>query len=259
MTHVLLFTRRRLLRWSLAAPVAAVVGGTAGATARVAAQDQDATALLQASAQAMSQLNSFAFALTTTRGQSTILENLELRSVTGAVQRPDRFRATIVAGVAFVELSVDVIGIGTTLWVSDPTSREDRFIEITAEGEDAAAQALPFLLDPDRLLLRAVSLIEDPKLDGTEEIGDMLTTRVTGTVDLSKVAQLVNLATPEAAPVSLVLDRKTLTVWIDQTTNWVVRLELAGPLTTSETSDVVRRLELTDFDVPVDIQPPASA
>lgn len=222
------------------------------------ANGEDAKPLLQQSATAMAAVKSFSFKLTTPKGKSAILDNLELRTVEGAVLRPDRFQASVTVKVAIAELTIKTIGIGTRLWVTNPLQPGDKFVEASAGGGNSgSSQTLTDLLNPDRIFLQAVSMIQNPVVDGQETINDAPTTRVTGTVNLDQLSQFANVGTPEAAPGMFVLGEKKLTVWIDAS-NRVVRLEFAGPLTTNESADVVRRLDLTAFDQPVDIQAPAA-
>ena len=217
-----------------------------------AAQDEDAAALLDRAAATMAALDAFHFSLTTPRGQTLFMENLELAGIEGDVQRPDRFRATATAKAAIIELDVKIVGIGTRLWVTDPTAQEEQYIEFDAAQTGGAEGGSPIdLLNPDRVLLEAVELIEEPVVAGEDEVDGADTTRIDGTFDLGRLQALgtpvPGLVTNQALPVSL---------WIDDQGR-VRRLELEGPLTAVEGPDVVRRLDLSAFDEPVDIQAPA--
>lgn len=226
------------------------------APAAVTAQD-DATALLGRAAETMADLNAFHFELSTPRGQTLFMENLELAGLEGDVQRPDSFRANVTARAAIVELSVRVVGIGTRLWVTNPMSQDEAFQEIdlgqsaTEGGMDGSS--LVDLLNPDRVLLQAVERIENPTVAGEDEIDDVAVTRVDGTVDL---AQIQSDGTP--VPGLLTDDPLPVSIWIDEAGR-VIRLELDGPLTAAEPTDVLRRLDLSAFDEPVDIQPPVAS
>jgi len=222
------------------------------------ANGQDATPLIQQATTAMTAVTSFSFELTTPNGQSMIFNNLELKTVTGSVLRPDRFKAAVTVKAAIVELTIKAVGVGTRLWTTNPLSPGDVYVEAAAgDGNGGSAQTLTDLLNPDRIFLRAVSLIQNPVVDGIETLDGVETTRVTGTVNLNQLSQLVAMGTPAAASSLIVLGEKPLTVWLDAN-HRVVQLEIAGPLTTSDSADVVRRLDLTDFDQPVDIQQPAA-
>jgi hypothetical protein len=218
--------------------------------------DEDATPLLLKAVETMGGVQSFRFELSTVRGESTILDNLELAGVTGSVQRPDSFQATITAKVAIVEIDVDVVGIGSRVWVTDPMAANEQYIEVTAD-DPAVGEQLTSLLNPDKLLLRAVGLIKEPTIDGTETIEGTRTTRVVGTVNLAELPQFM--ATPEVEQNDLlVLDEMPVTIWIDAEGH-VLSMEIEGPLTKDESPDVIRKLNLYDFDVPVEIVAPVAS
>jgi outer membrane lipoprotein-sorting protein len=228
---------------------------TAHATplSRVAAQDQDPKALLAKAAQTMAAVQSFHFTFTTPRGKSMVTDQLELAGIEGDVQRPDRFRASFTAKASIISLKVKVIGIGNKVWATDPTKRDETWILVTenAQGE----LPLPDLLNPDRLLQAAVDLIQNPTIAGEDEVDGTKTTRIEGTFDPSQVSEVAGTPVPEfqglagQAPIPL-------TIWIDDG-GLVRRLQFAGPLTRAESPDVVRQLDITKIDEPVDIQPPA--
>jgi lipoprotein LprA len=217
----------------------------------VSAQDEDdeARALLEEAAQTMAEVPSFHFELVTEGGVTTILEEFEIEAVEGNVQRPDRFQATVTAALGgFVRLDVHVVGIGDRVWLTDPMSNEGRLIEISVSGTEG--EPLIDLLNPDRLLLQAVELVEEPKIAGTEEIDGVETTKIEGTFDPSGF----DVGTP--APVMLNLDPKPVTIWIDDEGR-VIQLQVEGPLTEAEDADIVRTLRLSDFGAEIEITPPA--
>lgn len=229
--------------------------GTSSA-APVRAQDEEATALLNEAVETMANVQSFRFELTTVQGESIIFNNLELAGVEGAVQRPDRFEATITARVAVVEVDVRIVGIGERLWVTDPLADDETYIEVTQEvaGAPIVDQALTALVNPDEILLAAVGLVQDPEIDGTETVDGVRTTRVAGTVDFRDLPQF-NQATPIATDEFLALEEMPIMIWIDEDGH-VLSMELEGPITQDESPDVVRRLDITDIDEAIDIEQP---
>jgi len=244
-------SRRAVVLLGLAA-VAPVVTPRAGA-----AQEQDAVALLQQAAATMGDMTSFHFAMSTPRGKSLIMDQLELSGFEGDVQRPDRFRVEFTAKAAILALTIKVIGIGNQLWVTDPMSREENWIEVT--GGDTGEFALPEILNPDRLLQSAVELIQEPKITGTEEIDGAQTTLVEGTFDPRQANQRVTELTGTPVPELSALTGDApipVRIWIDEG-NRVRRVEFDGPLTAADQGDVIRQFDLTKIDEPVDIQPPA--
>ena len=255
------YTSRTVLANAGAGAVALV--GMPSIARRASAQEQDVNVLLQESAAAMSALQSFQFELTTVNGTSTILDNLELKKVAGSVKRPDSFTADVTAGLAVVDLTVQVVGIGERLWVTDPLDSEGRFIELALGDDESGAGSLAALINPDRVFLTAVGLVENAAIDGTEKIDGVETTVVTGEFDASK---LTSLATPTAGedglddsgfPAELILERMPVTIWIDDAKR-VVRLEIEGQLTSSESTDVIRGIDIFDFDEPVEIPEPTN-
>ncbi|MGH2558234.1 MAG: LppX_LprAFG lipoprotein [Thermomicrobiales bacterium] len=241
----------RVVACGVALIVALITTGLPG-TRGITAQDDDARAVLTNAAQAMADVTSFHFELTTEGGTTTILEEFELGAVEGDVVRPDRFRAKVTAKFSIVSLDLDVVGVGDRLWVTDPTSSDGGLIEISLT--DTEGEPLIDLLNPDRLLLQAVEMVENPTIAGTEEIDGVETTRIEGTFDPSTLD--MEIATP--APVALDLNPKPVAIWIDGEGR-VVRLRLEGPLTDVEEPEIVRTLHLSDFDAEVEITPPAGA
>jgi hypothetical protein len=222
----------------------------------VAAQE-DARPLLEQAAATMADVTSFHFQMSTPRGRSLILNELELAEFQGDVQRPDRFRAEFKAKAAIIAITFKVIGVGDQLWVTDPMSEDEAWIQVDAGN--VAEVALPDILNPDRLLQAAVEVIQDPKIVGEEEIDGVKTTRVEGTFDPrvanQRVTEFAGTPVPELS--SLTGDTPIpVVIWIDET-NHIRRVEFQGPLTAADEGDVIRRFDLTKIDEPVDIQPPA--
>ena len=246
--------RRALLSASLLAPLA-----LGRAPMRSVAQEEDVQALVSRAAARMLELNSFHFEIETVDGRSTVFENLEVNRVVGDVLRPDSFRATITAKVAVVELDVDVISIGGAVWVTNPL--EGGWQQVAAAG-DAQAESVTALINPDQIFLKAFELVEEPTIEGTERIGEVETTVVSGMFTPTRLAEL---ATPEAdaegsgeevgAESLLATEPVYLTAWIDGEGR-VLMIEEEGPLTESESDDVIRVIEFSAFDEPVEINPP---
>lgn len=252
--------RRALLATAVLAPIALNPAGTS-----VRAQE-DVQALIETASTRMALLTSFHFEIETIEGRSTVLDNLEVTDVVGDVLRPDSFQATITAAIAVIDVDVEVVSVGGSVWVTNPI--EGGWQQIAdASAATGEADAFTALINPDQLFLQALSLIEEPTIDGTERLGDVDTTVVTGTFDPTRLAEL---ATPEAGTPDPARNDETgemgpdamlstepvfLTAWIDGE-GLVHLIEEAGPLTRSESSDVVRAIRFTAFDEPVEIVPP---
>jgi lipoprotein LprA len=244
-------SRRSLVGGVALATVAAGLQiGFAGARAGAA---DDAKSILEHAVKAMAKVKSFHFKLTTEGGTTTVMEGFELNALEGDVVRPDSFQAKATVKVAIISLDVHIIGIGEHVWVTDPRSATGSYIEITGQsGETGNPLTITDLLNPDRLLLQAVDLIQEPKVDGTEKIDDVETTRIKGIFDPTKTG----IATPTTDV--LTLHPMPVEIWIDGD-GLVRRMRLDGPLTTAEAGSIKRILELTKFDEKVEIKAPAGS
>lgn len=251
----------------------ALVGGATAAAAfstlRIARPavfaDEDATQLLQAAAKAMTELASFNFLVQNEGGTTKLLNIVELKSVEGAVLRPDSFHAQATAKVAVLTLKVDIIGIDGDLYVSDPTAPAGTYLALSTTGTEGVDIAS--VINPDALILKSVTVVENPKVDGTAKIGDVETTKVSGTVVLQKVIDLAGVATPTPTAETtetptepqLVLDQPLdTTLWIDGE-NRIRRIRLIGAILTSDDPGIARRIDFSKFNEPVTIEAPANA
>jgi LppX/LprAFG-like lipoprotein len=222
--------------------------------------DEDADALLDKAAQAMTELTSFKFAMRNEGGTTKLMDFIELESIEGAVQRPDKFTATATAGVAFMKVDVNIIGIGNDIFVSDPTTGGESYIAVSAD--DMTGVDIASVINPDALILRSVDVIEEPEIDGDDEIDDVDTTIVTGHFTVRKAFNLggefIGTPIPEEAGTQLLLDEPLdVSLWIDGE-GYVRRVRIIGPILSSDDSGIARRIDLYDLNVPVEIEAPAN-
>ncbi len=240
--------RRRLLASAAALPLA-------GSLHRAAAQEADAAALLSRAADVMADLRSFHFELSTPQGETAVMETLVLERVEGDVLRPDRYRAAVEARAAMLDLSLEVIGVGDRVWISDPTSATGGFFEVPLDETTSPQERLRLanLLNPDVLWLAALSLVTEQEILGENTIDGEPVTRVDGVLDLSRIAAF---APAEADEAAVALPSLPVSVWLTESGH-LRRLEAEGAILEGEAPDVVRRLDLTRFDEPVTIEPPA--
>jgi hypothetical protein len=242
----------------LAAALAAALPGRAAAR-----QDtlDPATDLLRRGAEAMAEVRSFHFSLTTPQGRTQILNALALRAIEGDVLRPDRFRARIEASAAgLLDLTVTVIGIADRMWISDPRHGNATWIETGGEGGASGGDALAVIANPDLLFLAALSVLSEP-VSGPEGVIDgEPVRRIDGIVDLQRIAAEAGAFTGEhgTPPPGMIPDPLPVSVWFGGGDR-PRRIELEGPLFPGDDANVIRRLDLTRFDQPVTIEPPVSA
>lgn len=226
-------------------------------TSSTAAQE-DAAALLSAAAETMADVQSFHFEVTTPRGETQFAESLTLLELSGDVQRPDRFQATALVDAAIARLELQVIGIGTTIWVTDPLASEQSFVELGVggmfDGDSGGGPSFLDMVNPDRMLLAAVGAVENPTIAGQDTIDGVTTTRINGTTALDALTGRDLSGTPMAG-MTLSGEPLQVAVWIDES-NLVRQLDIYGPMLSTEAPNTVRRLKLTAINEPIDIQPP---
>ncbi len=210
--------------------------------------EPEAVELLRNAANAMAALSTFAFEIETTRGESTIFQGLNVREITGFVRRPVDFTATVVVDVPFGSLDVTAIGVDGMAWVQDPLSDTESWIPL--EG----AENIVALINPDALIVSSIGLIQDARLDGTENVDGVDTTRVAGTVDFATTAERVTGGSVQL-PAEIVAEPLPVTVWIDGEGR-VLEIEVVGQIVLTESEDVVRAVRFFGFNEPVDIAPP---
>ncbi|CAN5626770.1 hypothetical protein BH09CHL1_BH09CHL1_19750 [soil metagenome] len=242
-------------RARLTLPVAAAAAWLMRGSVRPAFA-QDPAALLTQAAQTMAGLTSFHFELTSVNGKTQFVEGIELDQVAGDVLRPLSFQAEATIGMALASIKITIISIDGHAWMTDPFSSDGAFTDLGSA--DLGALDPTILINPDRLILPAINTVKDPTINGTEKINDIDATRVDGTVDLAAAIGMV--ATPAAgedAPLSITFpESMPFSAWIDGQ-NQVIRVELTGPVLESEDNDIVRRIDFSAFNEPIDIQAPA--
>ncbi len=229
-----------------------------GALDRSSAQEtQDARALLTEAATNVGALETFAFALTTQNVETQFVEGITLQQVTGAVQRPDRFRAEAEVDLMLATITIKMISVAGRFWFTNPMEGEEVYQEVDFSG---AGEVDPTaLINPDRLILPALNTVVDPVIAGTDSINGVETTRVVGIVDLSQVVSMTGTPEADAESGEALITLPTsmpFAAWIDAE-HVVRRVELTGAILEGENNDIIRRVDLSAFNEPVDIQPPS--
>jgi hypothetical protein len=256
-------TRRRLI---FGATGAVAMVSLTGQLARVSAQDAtpspvatppfsptgdaDATALLISAAEAMAALSTFHFDLETVSGNSKVM-GLDLQKVTGDVKRPLDFQAEASVKVPFGALTVKAVGLDGKFYIENPLSSDQKWTSLGA-GSDIIA-----VVNPDLIILFAVRLLQNAKVDGTEKYAGVETTRITGDVDFQKVAEtVIGSSGPSGGVTSQIAKGPVpLIIWISHD-NLIQAIEIDGPLLAQEGTDVTRVITFDSFNAPVTIEAP---
>ena len=252
------FSRRRLVSTAGAAIALATVtpslhvvaaqDATPGATPSSITGQDDAVAVVQEAANAMAALDTFTFQLETVAGESTVLSGLTLESISGKIRRPTDFEAVVSVGIPFGTIDVTAVGLDGRAWVQNP-------LEDGAWIDLGSGDSLLAYVNPDSLILASIQFVTDAEIVGTEKVDGNEATHVTGVVDLSRIAGFGNAQANGQLPTELAGEPVTVDFYIDGD-HRVVEVEIAGPILTTESSDVVRAVTFADFNEPVEIQQP---
>lgn len=211
--------------------------GRGGATATPTPRQR-----LDAAATQLQSATAFHFLLTHQNGASTIARGLQMTRAEGDIARPDRFSANISAGFQGLPVAVKVINVGHKTWITNPLQGGEHF-QILPNGPQTTA-----ILDPNSGLLSAVHTMKDPRLAGSERIGNVDVLVLQGTVDAGTLQSVAG----DAEAGRLVPAR----IWIGKNDLLVYRIRIEGPLSASEPKNIVRQLDLSQFNEKVDIEPP---
>jgi hypothetical protein len=212
----------------------------------------DASAMLTSAAQTMTELQSFHFVLTTVNGTTQFYEGLELSQLEGDVVRPDRFRASAKVHIVIADVDVKLISVGGRVWITDPTSGGDRYIDVGDMGASGFDPVV--LLNPDRWILPAVDAVNDPVVAGQETINGADSTRIDGTIDLKSTLKMNGTEAP--GWIISIPDSMPVSIWIDDE-NRIVRIRVTGPILQTEAKDLIRQIDFSNFNEPIEIEAPA--
>ena len=212
--------------------------------------DSEAVQLLNEAAATMTELDTFRFGIVTARGETTILEGFTLQEITGAVRRPNDFETTVTVDIPFASIDLTAVSIDNEVWIELP-----EFGENTGGWQSlGSADGLLSLLNPDVLILQAVSYVENAEIDRTGEIDGVDVTYVTGQVDFQSIARQLT-GEETALPAEIAEGPVDVTFAIDDE-NRVREVEIIGPLLAAEADDVIRLVTFFDFNEPVEIEEP---
>jgi hypothetical protein len=195
--------------------------------------------LVQRAASATKALKSFHFRLSHENGGTPMLLGLELTSAEGDVSVPDRLAADVRAKAAGVNVSVKVVGIEQKTWITNPFSRRWQLVP-GASVRDVA--------DPVALVNAVLGSLKGVRSEGAAEIDGSKTYRVSGQIDASSLK--------DALPSAQAGYAANVEAWIGEKDSLPRRVRLSGQLSKDEPKDIVRQIDLSRFDAPVDIKPP---
>ena len=229
---------RRLLIL-VACSLAIAANACGGDGERSPTEGPSAQELVQRAASATKALKSFHFRLSHENGGTPMLLGLELTSAEGDVGVPDKLAADVRAKAAGVNVSVKVVGIEQKTWITNPFSRRWQLVP-GASVRDIA--------DPVGLVNAVLGSLTGVRSEGEAGLDGTKTYRLSGQIDASSLR--------EALPSAQSGYTAKVEAWIGQTDSLPRRVRLSGQLSKDEPKDIVRQIDLSRFDAPVDIKPP---
>lgn len=213
--------------------------------ATYAAGDADALAVLQSAGQAILELETFSFSLETTSGSSTIFPGIEIESIKGSVRRPMDVQATLTVHALIQSLSLSAVAVDGDLYIQNPLNGG-------AWENMGSAPEIVNMINPDWILQLGLQQIQDAHITSTKDG----VTLVEGYFDLSEALQNLDDESQAALGSYLAQTPVDIAFWINED-NLITAAELYGPIFSSESADVEKRIELSNFNEPVDIEVPA--
>lgn len=231
--------RLRLLGLAALALLAASCGGPATPTPP---SPQD---ILGRAGQAMARLDSFHFKMSHEGGGTPIMEGLTLEEVEGDVVRPGRMRATLGATYQVqsgkMYITLEIITVGDTTYMSSlvPGRWEALPSSVSPAG----------FFDPDAGMGGILASLEGLARLRDGDIAGVASYRLAGRVSSEVLRPVVGFPVPGE-----VIQAE---VWVGRDDFLVRRLRLQGRVVEGDREGISRIIEVSRFNQPVAIEPPA--
>ena len=197
----------------------------------------EAADLVAAAATRMEQVGSFHFELDHENGSTEIVRGIAMNRAVGDIVGVDRLQLTVEGSVGPLDFELGIIILPEQSWIQNPLTRRWEREDISVDELFAPASGVV-------ALMRSAGA---PAIEGRERVAGVETYRVTSEVESGELTIF-----PGAEPGRII----PATAWIGVSDPLVYRLEVRGPIGDGEEDDIVRRLDLSDFDADFDIAPP---
>jgi hypothetical protein len=201
-----------------------------------------AAALIRSTADATAGVRSFHFGFEIDNAPPN-RPGLNLTFATGDIAVPDKLRAEVAGTLSGISIRSELIFVGDQHYLKDPISGRWRTL-------DAETSPIAFF-DPAKGVLSVIRGARDVELAGSETVGGVDTYRLEGVVEARDVTPILG-----NEPTGRLVD---LELWIGKEDSILRRLRLSGPISDDEADDIVRTVEISQFDEPFAIEPPADA
>lgn len=219
------------------APTATPAAAQATATPEPTPTPVDSSVVIRESADRMEGVQQMHFRLDHENGASEIVRGIMMVHAEGDIGGAERMRAEIEGALGTVKFETAVIILPEGSWIRNPFDR-------SWEREDISIDQF---FDPRDGVAALMRRVTDPVLDGIEEIGGVEAYRIDVLADSGDLAIF-----PTATPGFEV----RATLWIGVEDRLLHRVDVRGAISEEESSEILRRLELSRFGEDVDIAPP---
>ena len=202
------------------------------------ASKADAADVLRRGAERMDKVKAFHFDLSHENGTSQIVRGLQMVSATGDVVPPDRLRLDAKAKAGPLNIAVGIIAIPGHSYITNP---------LTGRWEEEQVSVAAFF-DPATGVTALMRAATEARVTGTEKVEGRNTYRVEALVDSGSMTLFTS---------NPVAGRKLKArAWVGVDDPVLVRVEIEGAVSEGEPAGLVRRLTLSKFDEPVQINAP---
>ena len=197
----------------------------------------DPAAAIRQSADRMEGIEQFHFVLNHENGASEIVRGIMMVYAEGDFDGAQRMRAEIEGQLGTVKFETGVIVLPQGSWIQNPFDRSWESEEISIDE----------FFDPQDGVAALMRKVTEPVFEGHEEIRGVETYRIEVRADSGDLAIF-----PTATPGFEV----RVTLWIGVEDLLLHRVDVRGAISETESSDILRRLDLSRFGEDVDIAPP---
>ena len=168
---------------------------------------------------------------------------LSISSAEGDIAVPDRVRASFSGSFGGIGIESELVIVGDEDFLKDPLTGRWRTLDIGASPLD--------YFDPASGVIAVMGSVEELELAGTEDVQGAPAYRLTGTASARDLSGLLAVAPSDrSVPVQL---------WVGRDDYLLRRLRVDGPVADGEPEDVVRTIEISRHDEPVEIEKPEVA
>ena len=195
--------------------------------------------VIQKSASAMQAVNSFHFALDTSKLQKA-MPGLFITKAEGDVVKPDKLSGDVTAAYSGVPINVKVVVDGKSQYMTDPASGK--------WGAMSPAFNVVQFFDPTKGVSDILANVKNPADDGTESVEGTDSYRIKATLPTSALKSL----SPEVTATADL----TTTLWVGASDFLLRKVQMQGPIIQGEPADIVRTITINNYNKEAKIETP---